>query len=180
MSTHKEYDVHLGNNIKHLMKAFHITQSQLADKMGEPGSHICNLLQRAEIDEKMLQRIAKALENGITVEMIKAYDHEDTQQYIINNYNQTIESGATGTYNKDDSQSKQTIEDGGTGTYHKTDFQEGSTQANYVAEQAFIYAEKNTQLEKLLLYYRMKIEPEEVEKEMQALKESNKQEQEEL
>lgn len=72
------------------------------------------------------------------------------------------------------------MENGGTGTLipnqdnsTNSTFEEGSQPTinhNYVAEQAFAYAEKNTKLEKLLLYYRMKMEPEAVDKEMKSLK----------
>ena len=70
------------------------------------------------------------------------------------------------------------VENGGTGNFKNDDssittstFEEGSSQTNnnYVAERAFEFAEKNTKLEKLLLYYRMKVNPEAVEKEIAAL-----------
>lgn len=156
MKANKEEGVHLGKNIKHLMKAFGITQSQLADKLGMTESQLCNLLQKADIDDKTLQRIADAIGYGVTVDMIKNYNHDDTIKYIINNYTQNVGNGGIGNFKNDNSST----------------FEEGSkpTINHYVAEQAFAYAEKNTRMEKLLLYYRMKMEPEAVEKEIESLK----------
>lgn len=166
MRVSKKDEVHLGDNIKHLMKAFGMTQSQLADKLDMPDSHLCNLLQKANIDDVTLQKIAEATGFGVSVDMIKNYDHDDTISYIINNYNQNIESGGTGTFIPNPNQN---VEEGSTGTLipHNGGSQ---TNNNYVAEQAFVYAERNMKLEKLLLYYRMKVEPEVVEKEIESLK----------
>lgn len=161
MRVNKNDEVHLGDNIKHLMKAFSMTQSQLADKLGMPDSHLCNLLHKANMDDASLQKIAEAIGYGVSVDMIRNYNHDDTIQYIINNYTQHVEDGGTGTL----------IPNQEIGT--STTFEGGSSQTtnnNYVAEQAFAFAEKNAKLEKLLLYYRMKMEPEAVEKEMEALK----------
>lgn len=195
MKANKE-EGHLGNSIKHLMKAFGITQSQLADELGIPDSHLCNLLHKTNIDDAMLQKIADAIGYGVTVDMIKKYNHDDTISYIINNYNQNVESGGTGTFIPNQNQNvesggtgtfipnpNQKVENGGTGTLipsqdNSANFEEGSSQTNnnYVAEQAFAYAEKNAKLEKLLLYYRMKVEPEAVEKEIDSLKKDYSQE----
>lgn len=158
MKVNEEYDIHLGKNVKHLMRAFQLTQSQLAEKLGMPDSHVSNLLQKADIDDNTLQRIADVIGNGVTPDMIKAYSHDDTISYIINNYTQNVENGGNGTLiPKQDNSST---------------FQEGSqpTINHYVAEQVFALVEKNTKLEKLLLYYRMKTEPDLVEKEMESLK----------
>jgi len=179
MKANEEYDIHLGKNIKHLMRAFQLTQSQLAEKLAMPDSHISHLLQKSDIDDDMLQRIADAIGNGVTTDMIKAYSHDDTINYIINNYTQNVESGGNGTLiPKQMNDYTQNVENGGTGTLipkqdNSSTFQEGSTQTtnNYVAEQAFALAEKNAKLEKLLLYYRMQIEPDAVKKEIEALKE---------
>lgn len=161
MRNSEENTIHLGKNIKHLMRALQITQTQLAEKLGMPDSHVCNLLQKADIDDNTLQKIADAMGYGVTAEMIKNYNHEDTIKYIFNNYHNTIESGATNNGSFQDDKS--------------STFQEGSTQnINYVAEQAFELAEKNTKLEKLLLYYRMQIEPDAVKSEMESLKKDNK------
>ena len=158
MKANEEHTIHLGNNIKHLMRAFQITQTQLAEKMGMPDSHVCNLLQKSDIDDNTLQKIADAIGDDVTVGMLKNYNHDDTIRYISNTYNNTIESGATNN-----------------GTFQDTDiFEKGSSQNNYVAEQAFELAKKNTKLEKLLLYYRMQIEPEAVKAEMESLKKENK------
>lgn len=154
---HAEYEVHLGENIKHLMKALQIIQAELADKLDMPHSRFCNLLQKPDIDDDMLQRIADAMGHGVTVELIKNYNHDDTIQYIFNTYNNTIESG-------------------GTGTNANYEIKTQENENNYVAEQVFVYADKITQLEKQLLYHRMLTEPEEVKKEMQALKKGDRQE----
>ena len=156
MKANEEHTIHLGKNIKHLMRAFQITQAQLAEKLGMPDSHICNLLQKSDIDDNTLQRIADAIGYDVTVDMLKNYNHDDTIRYISNTYNNTIESGATNN-----------------GTFQEV-FEKGSSQNKYVAEQAFELAEKNTKLEKLLLYYRMQIEPDAVKIEMESLKKDNK------
>jgi len=118
-----------------------------------PDSHVCNLLQKSDIDDNTLQKIADAIGFGVSVEMLKNYNHDDTIRYIFNTYNNTIENGGTNN-----------------GTFQEV-FEKGSSQTNnYVAEQAFELAEKNTKLEKLLLYYRMKTGPETVEKEIESLK----------
>ncbi|MDR1715865.1 MAG: helix-turn-helix domain-containing protein [Prevotella sp.] len=163
-------NIHLGENIKCLMRAFRLQQNELAEKSGYSESQLSNILRKADIDDETLERLAKGLGNGVTIDMIKAYSHEDTVKYIINNYTQNVESGGVGTYNKDDY--TQNVQDGGLGNFKKEDFHKDSnpTINNYVAEQAFALAEKNTKLEKLLLYHRMQTEPEAVKKEMESLK----------
>lgn len=151
-------NIHLGENVKCLMRAFRLQQNDLAQKAGFSESQLSNILRKADIDDETLERLAKGLGNGVTPEMIKAYSHEDTVSYIINSYTQNVENGGTGT-----------LQDS------RSTFNEGSTQnINYVAEQAFELAEKNSKLEKLLLYYRMQIEPEVVKAEMESLKKDNK------
>lgn len=159
MKANKNVETDLGFNIKCLMRTFQITQAQLAEKLGLQGGQLCNLLQKAYIDDEMLQKIADAIGNGVTMDMIKNYKHEDTISYIINNYTQNVESGGSGTGNFNND--------------HSSTFEGGSQPTithNYIAEQAFAFAEKNTKLEKLLLYYRMKLEPEAIEKEIDSLK----------
>jgi len=161
MKTDEPATIHLGKNIKHLMRALQITQTQLAEKLGMPDSHVCNLLQKSDIDDNTLLKIADAIGYGVSAEMIKNYNHEDTIKYIFNNYHNTIESGGTNNGSFQDDKS--------------TTFQEGSNQNNnYVAEQAFELAEKNTKLEKLLLYYRMQVEPDVVKNEIESLKKDYK------
>lgn len=163
MQTNETPDIHLGNNIKHLMKAFQLTQAQLAFDTNIPNSQLCNILQQPDIDNDTLQKIADAIGHGVTVDMIKNYNHDDTISYIINNYTQNVQEGATGTLIPNQNNT-QKVEEGGTGTLiPKQD-------NNYVAEQAFELAKENTRLEKVLLYYRMKIEPDAVEKEIESLK----------
>lgn len=152
MKANKEDKKHFGNNAKYLMQAFGRTQAEIAEKLEMHGPHLCNLLQKANIDDETLQRIADAIGYGVTVDTIKNYNHDDTTSYIINNYNQKVENGGTGTLIPNQT------------------FEEGSSQNNYTAEKAFEYAERNTKLEKLLLYYRMKVEPDAVEKEIESLK----------
>jgi len=172
MKENETYDIHLGNNIKHLMKAFQLTQAELAFEMDIPNSHLCNILQQPDINDEMLQKIAGAIGHGVTAELIKNYNHDDTISYIINNNTQNIQEGGTGTLiPKQDNNYTQNVEDGSVGNFkNDTTFQEGSTQNNYVAEQAFILAKENSKLEKLLLYYRMKVEPDVVDKEIESLK----------
>lgn len=149
-------NIHLGENVKFLMRAFRLQQNKLAEKSGYSESQLSNILRKADIDDESLERLAKGLGHGVTPEMIKAYSHEDTVKYIINNYTQNVEDGGVGNLKND----------------NNSTFQEGSQQTinNYVAEQAFSLAEKNTKLEKLLLYHRMQTEPEAVKKEMESLK----------
>jgi transcriptional regulator with XRE-family HTH domain len=149
-------NIHLGENIKFLMRAFRLQQNELAEKSGYSESQLSNILRKADIDDESLERLAKGLGHGVTPEMIKAYSHEDTVKYIINNYTQNVEDGGVGNLKND----------------NNSTFQEGSQQTinNYVAEQAFALAEKNTKLEKLLLYHCMQTEPEAVKKEMESLK----------
>jgi len=157
MKANNKNEVHLGDNIKNLMRTFHITQTELADKLGMPDSQLCVLLRKSDIDDSMLQKIADAMGYGVSVDMIQHYDHDDTIRYIINNYTQNVENGGTGNFKNDNSTN--------------STFEEGSQQTinHYVAEHAFELAEKNTKLEKLLLYYRMKVNPEAVEKEIASL-----------
>lgn len=154
MKANEKQDIHLGNNVKHLMRAFQITQTQLAEKLGIPDSHVCNLLQKADIDDETLERIAKALEHGVTVDLIKAYSHEDTISYIINNYTQNVENGGNGTLIPQQDNS--------------STFQEGSNPIinNYVAEKAFEYSDKVSKLETEIMRLRMKYESDAVEAEL--------------
>jgi len=173
MKANEEHDIHLGNNIKHLMRAFQITQTQLADKLDMPDSHLCNLLQKANIDDAMLQRIADAIGYGVTVDTLKNYSHEDTINYIINNYTQNVEEGGNGTFiPKQDN--IQTVQEGGNGTLipkqvndNNSTYEKGSqpTINHYTAEKAFEYAEKVSELKSEIMRLRMKYEPESVEKE---------------
>lgn len=152
MKVNEEHDNHLGKNVKHLMRAFQITQTQLADKLGMPDSHVCNLLQKADIDNNMLQKIADAIGYGISVDMIKNYNHDDTISYIINNYTQNVENGGVGNLKND----------------NNSTFQEGSQQTinNYVAEQAFDSLKENAELKTEIMRLRMKYEPDAVEAEL--------------
>lgn len=148
----EERPIHIGKNIKHLMRAFQITQAQLAEKLGMPDNHICNLLQKSDIDDNTIQRIAEAIGYGVTAEMIKNYNHEDTINYIVNNYTQNVENGGNGTLIP-----KQE---------NNSTFQEGSTQNNYVAEQAFEFLKQNAELKTEIMRLRMKYEAEAVENEL--------------
>ena len=152
MKANEEQATHLGKNIKHLMRAFQITQTQLAEKMGMPDSHVCNLLQKSDIDDSTLQKIADAIGYGVTIDTIKNYNHEDTISYIINNYTQNVENGGNGTLIP-----KQE---------NNSTFQEGSTQNNYVAEQAFEFLKENADLKTEIMRLRMKYEPDAVENEL--------------
>lgn len=158
MKTNKEDEVHLGNNIKHLMRALGITQSELADKLDIPPSHLCNLLHKADIDDAMLQKIADAIGYGVSVDMIKSYNHDDTISYIFHNYTQNVENGGTGTLipNQDNSST----------------FEEGSqpTINHYVAEQAFESMRENAELKTEIMRLRMKYEFEAVESEIKKKK----------
>ncbi|NDV97602.1 XRE family transcriptional regulator [Dysgonomonas sp. 521] len=192
MKANNESNIHLGNNIKHLMRAFQITQVQLADKLDMPDSHLCNLLQKADIDDSMLQKIADAIGYGVTADMLKAYSHDDTVNYIINNYTQNVEEGGSGTLipnqnytqNVDEGGSgtlipnqnyTQTVDEGGSGTLipnqdnstnSNSTFQEGSSQNNYTTEKAFEYAETISELKTEIMRLRMKYEPDKVEEEL--------------
>ena len=161
MKANEEPVIHLGKNIKHLMRAFQITQTQLAEKLEMPDSHLCNLLQKANIDDAMLKRIADAIGYGVTVDTLKSYSHEDTISYIINNYTQNVENGGNGTLiPKQDNSSTST-----------STYQEGSqpTINHYTAEKAFEYAEKISELKTEIMRLRMKYEPEAVEKESRSI-----------
>jgi len=151
MKTIEGQDNHLGNNIKHLMRAFQITQTQLAEKLGMPDSHLCNLLQKSDIEDGTLQKIAAAIGYGVNVDMIKNYNHEDTIRYIINNYTQNVENGGVGNFKNDNS----------------SIFQEGSqpTINHYVAEQVFEFLKENAELKTEIMRLRMKYEPDAVEAE---------------
>lgn len=156
MKANEEQATHLGKNIKHLMRAFQITQTQLAEKMGMPDSHVCNLLQKEEIDDSTLQKIADAIGYGVSIDTIKNYNHEDTISYIINNYTQNVENGGNGTLiTKQDNSTNST-------------FEEGSQQniTNYVAEQAFESMREIADLKSEIMRLRMKYEPDAVENEL--------------
>lgn len=152
MKVNEKATLHLGKNIKHLMRAFQITQTQLAEKLGMPDSHVCNLLQKSDIDDNTLQKIADAIGYGVSIDTIKNYNHEDTISYIINNYTQNVENGGNGTLIP-----KQE---------NNSTFQEGSTQNNYVAEQAFEFLKENAELKTEIMRLRMKYEPDAVESEL--------------
>ena len=153
-----------------------MTQTQLAEKLEMPDSHLCNLLQKANIDDEMLQKIAVALGYGITVDGIKNYKHEDTISYITNNYTQTVQEGGNGTLIPNQANNyNQTVDEGGTGTLipkqeNSTTFQEGSTQNNYVAEQAFVSMREIADLKTEIMRLRMKYEADEVEQEIKKRK----------
>lgn len=156
------------------MRAFQITQTQLAEKLGMPDSHVCNLLQKSDIDDNTLQKIAYAIGYDISIDTIKNYNHEDTISYITNNYTQNVENGGNGTLiPNQDNDYIQNIEDGGTGNLipkqeNNSTFEEGSQQTvnHYTAEKAFEYAEKITDLKTEIMRLRMKYEPDLVEKEI--------------
>lgn len=156
MKAKKEYKVHLGNNIKNLMRAFHITQAQLADTLSMTVSQLCNILQKPDIDDSMLQKIADGIGYGVSVDMIKNYNHDDTISYIINNYTQNVEEGGTGTLipNQDNSSN--------------SNFEQGSqpTINHYVAEQAFESMREISELKTEIMRLRMKYEPKAVEDEI--------------
>ncbi|MDU1892352.1 MAG: helix-turn-helix transcriptional regulator [Dysgonomonas sp.] len=154
MKANEEHATHLGKNIKHLMRALQITQTQLAEKLGMPDSHVCNLLQKLDIDDNTLQRLAEAMGYGVSAEMIKNYNHEDTIKYIFNNYHNTIESGGTNNGSFQDDKS--------------STYQEGSqpTINNYVAEQAFESMREIADLKSEIMRLRMKYEPDAVENEL--------------
>lgn len=152
MKANEEHDIHLGKNIKHLMRAFQITQTQLAEKLGMPDSHVCNLLQKEDIDDSTLQKIADAIGYGVTVDMIKNYNHDNTIKYIINNDTQNVENGGIGNFKNDNSST----------------FKEGSqpTINHYVAEQVFEFLKENADLKTEIMRLRMKYEPDAVENEL--------------
>ena len=110
---------------------------------------VCNLLQKADIDDNMLQKMADAIGDDVTPELIRDYNHDDIIKFITNNYTQNIENGGTGTLipNQDNSST----------------FQEGSTQNNYVAEQAFEFLKEIAELKTEIMRLRMKYEPDTVE-----------------
>ncbi|HCO67798.1 MAG TPA: hypothetical protein DIT04_08615 [Dysgonomonas sp.] len=141
---------HLGNDIKCLMHAFHLQQNDLAQRTGYSESQLSNILKKEDIDDETLERIAKGLGNGVTPEMIKAYNHKDTISYIINNYSQNIENGGKGT--------QENI---------PTTFENGSIQNNnYVAEQAFEFLKENAELKVEIMRLRMKYEADAVESDL--------------
>ena len=158
MKANNDNEMHLGDNIKNLMRTFHITQAELADELNMPDSQLCVLLQKQDINDDMLQKIANAMGYGVSVDMIKNYNHDDTIRYIINNYTLNVENGGTGTFipNQENDNS--------------SNFEEGSTQNNYVAEHAFELAEEIAELKTEILYLRMKLEPEVVDAEMKKKK----------
>jgi len=153
-----EKKIHLGENVKCLMRAFHLQQNELAEKAGYSESQLSNILRKADIDEETLARLAKGLGNGVTPEMIKAYSHDDTVSYIINNYTQNVENGGAGSLN------------GNHGNVHDSKFTEGSTQNNYAAEQAFEFLREVAELKTEIMRLRMKYEPDKVEEELKAKK----------
>lgn len=158
MKANEEQATHLGKNIQHLMRAFQITQTQLAEKLGMPDSHVCNLLQKEDIDDSTLQKIADAIGYGISIDTIKNYNHEDTISYIINNYTQNVENGGNGTL----------IPKQDNSTTTNSTFQEGSqpTINHYVAEQIFEFLKENADLKTEIMRLRMKYEPDTVENEL--------------
>lgn len=144
-------NIHLGENVKCLMRAFRLQQNDLAQNTGYSESQLSNILRKADIDDETLVRLAKGLGNGVTPEMLKAYSHEDTINYIINSYTQNVESGGTGT-----------LQDS------RSTFNKGSqpTINHYTAEKAFEYSEKIAELKTEIMRLRMKYESDLVEKEL--------------
>jgi len=143
-------NIHLGENVKCLMRAFRLQQNDLAEKAGYSESQLSNILKKEEMDDETLERLAKGLGNGVTADMIRSYSHEDTLRYIINNYTQNVENGGTG--NLGDNSTNST-------------FSAGSAQNNYAAEQAFEFLREIGDLKTEIMRLRMKYEPQTVEAE---------------
>lgn len=153
-------DRHLGENVKCLMRAFRMQQNDLAQKAGYSESQLSAILRKDDIDDETLERLAKALGNGVTADMIKAYSHEDTISYIINSYTQNVENGGIGNLiPKQDNSTNSTYEEGSQPTIN-----------NYVAEQAFESLKEIAELKTEIMRLRMKYEPDAVEAEQKGKK----------
>ena len=140
-------NIHLGEKVKCLMRAFRLQQNDLAQKAGYSESQLSNILRKDGIDDETLERLAKGLGNGVTADMIKAYSHDDTVSYIVNNYTQNVEDGGTGSLIPEQNN------DNSTNTY------------NYVAEQAFEAMKEIADLKTEIMRLRMKYEPDTVDAE---------------
>ena len=79
-------DVHHGRNVKRLRKILGIKQDFLADKLDLSHQSISRLESKAELDSKMLDKIAKIL--NIPVEAIKNYNEENAVNIISSVFNE--------------------------------------------------------------------------------------------
>jgi transcriptional regulator with XRE-family HTH domain len=81
-----EKQVHLGNNIKSIRELKNMKQDTLADLLGPEWTQkkVSQLEAKAEIDEPMLEQVAKALD--VPVEGIKNYSADKTIQFIKNEF----------------------------------------------------------------------------------------------
>lgn len=75
---------HLGMNVRHIRDMLCIKQQTLAEKMGVSQQTISNIENKADIDEKTLEKIAIALEVPVT--LIKNLNLDEVIYNIQNNY----------------------------------------------------------------------------------------------
>ena len=79
-------DVHHGRNVKRLREIMGIKQEFLADKLDVSQQSISRLESQAELDNKMLDKIAKIL--NIPVEALKNYNEEVAVNIISSVFNE--------------------------------------------------------------------------------------------
>jgi Helix-turn-helix. len=152
-----------GENIKYLLDVFGINQVQLSEKAGIPQSTLSVLLSKDIIDDESLTKISEALGNGLTVECLKQYNHDETKRFVVYNLYQTVNEGGraynSGSISQDLTENAK--------VYNSGSQDESTTTINNPLDKVIKLAEELREAEVMKMYYRMKVEPEKVEEEMQ-------------
>lgn len=128
-----------GANAKILMGLHKSNQKSIAEKLGWHESTLSNMLKQDVIEDADLESIAKGIDEKLTGDCIKYFNHEEAKNAVINYLFQTINDGGKA-YNS------------------------GSSDRSIINELAFI--EKYAETRAKLMYYRMLVEPEKVKAEM--------------
>jgi transcriptional regulator with XRE-family HTH domain len=81
---------HLGRKISRVREMLGVKQEVLADKLGVTQQAISKIEQSENVEEGMLEKIAKAL--GMQSEVIKNFNEEAAVNLIQNNYDSAIHS----------------------------------------------------------------------------------------
>lgn len=86
--------IHLGRNVKRIREIMGIKQDALAADLDISQQSVSLLEQKADIDDRMLERIAGILK--VPADAIKNFSEEATVNYINTFHDQSINNGAVG------------------------------------------------------------------------------------
>jgi len=78
----EDKEVHLGKNIKDIRRILGVSQIDLADKLRMDPTQLNRLERYADIDEEILERIAKEL--NVTPDFIRRYDNDAMLKSFFN------------------------------------------------------------------------------------------------